>query len=122
MTVTAVDILNAAIEGWETKGWIQNRSVDETGATCSSGGIERAALSQAQYGAPIAYALSRAFDQACLAFRDAIEDRNGNSIVTWNDMPGRTVEDVILTAKRAIEKLEILTAKRAIEKLEAEAK
>ncbi len=99
----AAEILKRAIENWETKGWLQHSSRNAAGASCSSGGIKMATF---QLGLFDTY---RHYEDASIAFRTTIREDSGNrshSIISWNDEPGRTKEDVILAAKKTIERLE----------------
>jgi hypothetical protein len=87
------DVLRKAAEILGERGWCQRSSMDDQGHLCALGalGVASRAIS------PSAYTKAG----AALARHLCIESRY--DIPEWNDVQGRTAEDVILAMKRAAE-------------------
>lgn len=76
--------LEAAADYIETHGWTQGASIDGLGRVCASGAINRGGECKA-----VVHNALREY----LIESDAIGYYTG-SIMTWNDAPGRTQQDV----------------------------
>jgi hypothetical protein len=90
--VTPQETLKAAAEYISGHGWTQDRMEGRDGSTCALGAILNAC-----------YGDEDAYGQAVARLNRHI--RSHVAISDWNDAPGRTAEEVILTLKRAAEEL-----------------
>lgn len=98
------EVLAKAAEYIGEHGWCQGRSMDEEGRVCAMGAINavlpiphdiRDLHAEARY--LLAAAVAR-----CLLTK-YIDNAPGRelTVISWNDDPSRTAEDVILAMKRA---------------------
>ena len=94
--MNAAEVLSKARDVLAEKGWCQGRLVDE-GAVCLAGGVKVAAgfhLDDIHWlDAPVMRGVFVALAAAI----------GSDSVVTWNDDPSRTYEDVVLALKQAEE-------------------
>ncbi|MFD8117055.1 DUF6197 family protein [Streptomyces microflavus] len=102
----ATELLGKALEVLERDGWYQGnycagspREDDSGKPVCALGALNRATFGNA-WGARAGEAChsSEARERAHNRLFAAI----GGAIPTWNDDPGRTYEDVVLTFKKAM--------------------
>jgi hypothetical protein len=84
------DVLNGAADLIERDGWCQSRYLLETGERCADGAI--AVAGNGHHGGVRSVAR--------LALRSAI---GGESVVIWNDAPGRTKAEVVAALRAAAE-------------------
>jgi hypothetical protein len=91
--MSAVEVIERAIEIIVERGWCQRKLVDDDGRVCASEALRLAMLiyPQPMVAVRVAVRLRRA----------AGFGRSAGVLVDWNDHPGRTVENVVSTLKRA---------------------
>ena len=85
MSSSVVDVLNRTADILEDGGWVQHAYETDKGEHCLIGALEVAA----PYGTLYSEA------------RNALFDVVGTSPLSWNDMPGRTKEQVIAVVREA---------------------
>jgi hypothetical protein len=98
-------LLKDAVKAIEERGWTQGMLENSVGNVCSMGAIQIAI-----YGATVRATMRRNFrlysrdavDKAVAALSTAI-GAEGHRIVSWNDSPIRTAEEVIEAFNKAIE-------------------
>ncbi len=87
-------ILKRAANYIDEKGWLQNRQMDDTGAVCSVGAICKVTAVEWYNGRSYT-------DDEFTAALEKFESYLGMDIADWNDMKGRTKQQVIETLMRA---------------------
>lgn len=106
--LTAVDILDAAIDRLNERGWTQNEQGRKEGPNCLTGAVY---WGTADLICASAIEVEREFvavDVAYAALERRLRDKLGRwaGLQGWNDQPERTAEDVILLLKEARYELE----------------
>jgi hypothetical protein len=86
---TVPDVLNAAADLLEEKGWTQKVAEDSQGRHCLVGALD--------YAARDLPGAVKTFDDALEAVQQRLP---GGWVVNWNDTPGRTAEQVIALLRR----------------------
>ncbi len=96
---TAEWVLREAAETLELVGWCQGILTNDRGQYCAAGAIRRA-VNEGNYqneGAAVT---------ACVSAVETLEAEVGQTIVDWNDTPGRTSDEVIAAMRYAAERVE----------------
>lgn len=96
-SMTGKEVLLKTIALIEEKGWCQG-SYQKDGKVCAKGGIRIAC------NWPLCDDSS--YDDAVAAVAKLIVGEVGNSIISWNDTPGRTKNEVLAVLRQAAAGLE----------------
>lgn len=91
--MTPADVLNAAADLIDEKGWVQSRSVGPNGEYCARAAVITAASKKGEGPFP-----------ALGILWDYIKDTaRSPSVSAWNDTPGRTQAGVVAALRAAAE-------------------
>lgn len=90
--MTTVEVLRGARALLAVHGWCQEEFLNAAGCYCAAGALNDAAGSTAQWS-----------NGDSRDARDALKAALGEfSVLAWNDVPGRTVDEVLAAFDRAI--------------------
>lgn len=95
----AEEVLRKAADRLETGGWCQHTSVDREGRYCAAAAIDYATGYDPVDGYDNRMVATGLYDAAMALLAEHVGDPGG--IVSWNDAPGRTAEQVIHAMREA---------------------